>query len=192
MLRISINNPHKSIKAPNSCELPDFCILVGKNGSGKSHFLEALSFSGSAEITKNETLARGVSYLPFGSLHPNVNEVSRFQSLLSKQKDIWNKIKPNLERLHNSIIQNPGANIEQLAQDFYRDPNITKYIIELDDISEHNISSVTEDMFNSVYQLPDNMLSSELAEIFKLYHRRLDDNAYKEFQNTMHGSKKEF
>lgn len=190
MLGITINNAHKSIKAPSSCELPDFCILIGKNGSGKSHFLETLSLAGLANVNKNGNHVRGISYLPFGSLHPNVNETSIFQNLLKKQKEAWNKINSNLKNVHNSITQNPSTTIEQVAQGLYRDKNITRFIIELDEISNHDISSVTEDMFNSVYQLPDNILSTELAEIFKLYHRRLDDNAYKEFQNEKYDLRK--
>ena len=42
MLRIELSHAHKSIRSFDAIELPDFAILIGRNGVGKTHLLEAL------------------------------------------------------------------------------------------------------------------------------------------------------
>jgi AAA15 family ATPase/GTPase len=42
MLNLQFIQPHNSIKAFEDCELPDFSIITGVNGSGKTHLLEAI------------------------------------------------------------------------------------------------------------------------------------------------------
>ena len=35
MIKVTIQNTYKSLQPVASFELPDFCVLTGKNGSGK-------------------------------------------------------------------------------------------------------------------------------------------------------------
>ena len=42
MLSIKLSRAHKSIMSLDATELPDFAILIGRNGVGKTHLLEAL------------------------------------------------------------------------------------------------------------------------------------------------------
>lgn len=39
---VTLNEPHISIEQLDPTTFPDFAILTGVNGSGKSHFLEGL------------------------------------------------------------------------------------------------------------------------------------------------------
>ena len=48
-MRIALKRPYKSIAALETEELPDFAVLVGRNGAGKTQLLEALE-KGWAEI----------------------------------------------------------------------------------------------------------------------------------------------
>ena len=41
-LRLTLQTPHISIKAFPTVEIPDFTIITGRNGSGKSHLLDAI------------------------------------------------------------------------------------------------------------------------------------------------------
>lgn len=49
MIKINFVRNHKSIKALKTIDLPDFTILTGLNGSGKSHLLEAIE-NGSVQL----------------------------------------------------------------------------------------------------------------------------------------------
>ena len=41
-MRINLVKEYKSLPVGLEFDLPDFCILTGRNGSGKSHLLEAI------------------------------------------------------------------------------------------------------------------------------------------------------
>ena len=41
-IKLKFIKPHASIDQFNEAEIPNFCVLTGLNGSGKSHFLEAI------------------------------------------------------------------------------------------------------------------------------------------------------
>ena len=42
-MQLTLARPHKSIRSLDPVELPEFAILIGRNGVGKTHFLEALN-----------------------------------------------------------------------------------------------------------------------------------------------------
>ena len=83
----------KRFKSVDVCEftLPNFSVLTGKNGSGKSHLLEAMTvpwgdtyFMGAKTDSPAPTIAavavdenkkcRNIRLVPFGQLNPNINE----------------------------------------------------------------------------------------------------------------------
>ena len=49
-MRIDLQNPHKSITTLTTGELPDFAVLIGRNGAGKTQLLEALN-EGQAKVS---------------------------------------------------------------------------------------------------------------------------------------------
>ena len=49
-MKIELNQPHLSIKKLATVDLPDFTVLIGRNGVGKTHLLEAIK-SGRASIS---------------------------------------------------------------------------------------------------------------------------------------------
>ena len=49
-MKIELNQPHLSIKKLATVDLPDFTVLIGRNGVGKTHLLEAIK-SDRASIT---------------------------------------------------------------------------------------------------------------------------------------------
>ena len=67
-MRIKIHKEYKSIKAPQEFELPDFVVLTGKNGSGKSHLMEAMSSSIYGNISSAEKSYINVKYIGFNGL----------------------------------------------------------------------------------------------------------------------------
>ena len=44
-MRIDLQNPYKSIATLTTGELPDFAVLIGRNGAGKTQLLEAVKES---------------------------------------------------------------------------------------------------------------------------------------------------
>ena len=74
-LRIELSQPYKSIAALTTEDLPDFAILIGRNGAGKTQLLEALK-EGRAAIPCIG--ADEIERYDMGSFRPpNANEANR-------------------------------------------------------------------------------------------------------------------
>ena len=74
-MRIKIQTKFKSLIAGKEVELPDFCVLTGKNGSGKSHFLESLTQQNYSTVFINEQqiFVDKIKYIAFNGLNPQIN-----------------------------------------------------------------------------------------------------------------------
>ena len=72
MLQIKINQNFKSLKVQAAFGLPNFCVLTGKNGSGKSHLLEAMANMGISTVMQDGVRQQRLKYIPFGGLTPQV------------------------------------------------------------------------------------------------------------------------
>ena len=77
-MKVSIKKYHKSIHVIQDFELPDFVVLTGKNGSGKSHLMEAMT-------------------QPFNGLNPHVDELCEYLGLTNNRKQVWNNLKNYLQ-----------------------------------------------------------------------------------------------
>jgi predicted ATPase len=68
MITIKIKKQYKSI---NLCEfeLPDFSVLTGLNGSGKTHLLEAISNEEFSDVSVNGKKISNIRYIPFNGLN---------------------------------------------------------------------------------------------------------------------------
>jgi recombinational DNA repair ATPase RecF len=70
IMRIQIRAPHKSIPRETNFDLPDFCILTGINGSGKTHLLEAIADSNKSTVTAYDRQLTNVVHVGFNGLTP--------------------------------------------------------------------------------------------------------------------------
>lgn len=94
-MEIRILKQYKSIN-PIEFELPNFCVLTGKNGSGKSHLLQAIAGKGNSiiydNIESNKDELSIIKYIPFNGLNPNVQSDCQYLELTNTRKNEWNKI----------------------------------------------------------------------------------------------------
>ena len=75
-MKIQIRQSFKSLIANKEVELPDFCVLTGKNGSGKSHFLESMTMNGVTTIlyeTGENINLSDVRYDRFNVVNPQID-----------------------------------------------------------------------------------------------------------------------
>jgi ABC-type cobalamin/Fe3+-siderophores transport system ATPase subunit len=73
-MNIEIRKPHKSILEPMNFELPDFTVLTGKNGSGKTHLFEAISDKENGLVTNNRQAISNITYIAYNQLNPIVDQ----------------------------------------------------------------------------------------------------------------------
>ncbi|MGI3901393.1 MAG: hypothetical protein ACRYGP_22195 [Janthinobacterium lividum] len=67
-LRLTFRQPHLSIKNFPEIEIPKLSVITGRNGSGKSHMLEAIAaghiqcFKDEVQISANQNEIRSYSW----------------------------------------------------------------------------------------------------------------------------------
>ena len=92
-MEVTIKKEYKSLKNLTTFHVPNFCVLTGKNGSGKTHLFEALMSNGHAKVADDtgKQLTK-IKYVPFNGLNPVVNSVCNYNDLMNQRKVIWQRI----------------------------------------------------------------------------------------------------
>ena len=188
-MEIQITQPHKSIHS-TTFSLPDFCVLTGKNGSGKSHLMEAMSNSENAIITDGDDIRlSNIKYVPFNGLNPSVQTTCLYDSFSQDKKQSWRNIQSAITSyLNRSKLQRDIAKFDEIH--FAKDPSTKKILSRL--LQRCGVvENITEEDFNNVYDLipnsPNELFTSQFASIFKLYHSRMEDNEYNRYRNKEKG-----
>lgn len=200
-MHIKINTQYKSLKIGKEVDLPDFCVLTGKNGSGKSHFLESLAQRNIANVTMDSTKISfdQIKYIQFNGLNPQINSNCSKENINQKVTNYWNR----LSQLQRDINQNrqmqndqKDVHINNSWQNYGGDQKQNEaYKIASNNLSKRlnkYIFLLTEDDVRQNVDVadlePKDTFSGEFATIFKAYHIAYDNNQYKIYQNKEHGT----
>ncbi|KAA6309600.1 hypothetical protein EZS27_038939, partial [termite gut metagenome] len=186
MIKIKINQEHKSIK-PCEFELPDFTVLTGKNGSGKSHLLQAISTPAiSSKLLINSKTTYNIEYIPFNGLNPNIEEVCDPQTIKQQIKSVWQNYDNRLRNLSHSYSRNQGGyNVQNFLNQIGVDNNQKRIISKVIEKTHKELDKITEDDFDTNFDISfinqNDFFTAQFALIFKNYHLRYEENAYNEF-----------
>ena len=190
-MKAQIIKQYKSI-TPIEFELLYFCVLTGKNGSGKTHLMQVLSNVEYSIISdENNCQLIHIKYVPFNGLNPSVQTICLFDSFSQEKKQSWHKVQSAISSYSNRPDyqrNNPHFDVLYYA----KEGNIKKIISRLLNICG-TVENITEDDFNKVYEVPSDspneLFASHFAAIFKLYHSRMEDNEYNAYRNKEKGEK---
>ena len=189
-MKVSIKQTYKSIHVIQDFGIPDFVVLTGKNGSGKSHLMEAMTRSDICRVFDDDGnwLAQ-IKYIPFNGLNPHVNELCEYLGLTNDRKQAWNTIKNYLHDYDN-LRRNYNWSLEQYMNSSYdRKRGLEKWV----KLTKGNVDDITEKLFTDNYEISsDEMFSSQFASIFKLYQVRLIENKFSKFLNETEGQANKF
>lgn len=200
-MHIKIKSQYKSLKPGKEVELPDFCILTGKNGSGKSHFLSSLIQQNIAEVKIDSQIISldKIRYIEFNGLNPQIQPTCSKDVINQKISDFWNR----LAQMQNNINRNIGMSIEQKELNLnssWLSFGGNQKINEAYKIAATNLSKrlskyvclLTEDDVRQNIDVsdlePKDTFTGEFATIFKAYFIAYDNNQYKIFQNKEKGT----
>lgn len=193
MIHIKVNKNYKSIRENVEFELPDFTVLTGKNGSGKSHLMEIIA-SGKSEyrdLTIDDTSPSNVNYIPFNGLNPQISDLGSYEVLIHKRKEVWGYISSLLQESKQEIERGRARSFEDYLERYPR-----AYNSDLRDWYERagrNPDRITESLVNRHYQFSEGELfCSQFASIFKMYHINLEDNSYAEYRYSKYGDNVSF
>lgn len=199
-MRIKIKTKFKSLIAGKEVELPDFCVLTGKNGSGKSHFLESLTQQNYSTvfIDEQQISVDKIKYIAFNGLNPQINPNCTKDTINQIISNFWNFFM-RIQRDANRQLQLPNeqkdSNMNNMWQNYGGDQKLNEaYKIAANNLSKRlnkNLCLLNEDDVRQNIDVadltPKDTFSGEFATIFKSYYIAYDNNQYKIFQNKEHG-----
>lgn len=188
-MRISIKN-YKSIMEPISFDLPNFTVLTGENGSGKTHLFEAISNGHYSDVfidghQKIESF--NIKYIAFNQLNPDVDEMSNAILMSQYIKDIWEELREAKKNFIHTNHYQPAPSIEHdIVYNSLYNQDTKKFIKAYCEKYKKAPLEIKEDDIRDNFKLTNlsnnNLFSSKLALIFKSYHTQYFDNLVNKVQ----------
>lgn len=182
-IKVNIIQKHKSVKPPCTFELPHFSVLTGKNGSGKTHLLEAMSNKQKSTVDVNGVRTQNVRYIGFNGLNPKIEESCDPNTISQHIKNVFanfNSVKQNEERRNRS-------NLPQIIRSLNNE-NTTIFLKKTIEDSGKNYDELTEDDFADSFDISfmgqNDFFTAQFALIFKNYHKRLEENNINEYYQS--------
>jgi predicted ATPase len=194
-MKITIEKSYKSIPAKIEFSLPDFCVITGRNGSGKSHLLEALSNSGTSIIVDNGIVLHRAQLMPFNGLSPQINDKCDPRQILANHRNWWGQIsgvQAAVQQLLSEGVPLDSALGRLPGQLGEKYKTVSQVIQDLTQKCGKLLMDLTEDdvyMNLSISASPgQGIFFAQLAEIFKAYKDRYEYNDFLDFCNRKHGT----
>jgi predicted ATPase len=216
-LRLVYQSTYLSIEQFNPIEVPNFVVLTGVNGSGKSHLLEA--------IEKRQVAVEGVSIphivlFNYETFRLDNEPAFNAQQLSSEREAAWqfyqNNMKPEAREWKSSIGNQYEAvkaicqtekksiwNVENewvkqykqyfksyITQRNFRDNDQAKAIYSLAKQLPYSIDEIEYNDFVRLYKpiaLKKDFLPHQLGRVFWDYYVKYRNNQVNEFQNVKYG-----
>ncbi|RLK06569.1 ATP-binding protein [Tenacibaculum discolor] len=182
-LKVNISQKHKSVEPPCSFELPVFSVLTGKNGSGKTHLLEAMANKQKSTVEVNGSTTQNIRYIPFNGLNPKIQENCDPNTISQHIKDVWTRFTGHLQNAKRRNRNNIGE-INRL----FNDVNATNFLNKTIKDSGKNYEELTEDDFADSFDISfmgqNDFFTAQFALIFKNYHKRQEENNINEYYQS--------
>lgn len=182
MISVELVGNLKSISKEKKFELPDFCIITGKNGSGKSQLFEALSKNKVAKVSIDGKVIRDsqIRYITFKDLVSNIQTKCSSTEIAEKKKELIQYlsfiVRDAEEKLymHYTLESDINYNQNLLGQAL---ENIAKKL-------NKDKKELTEDDINNYFEYSEldynDIFKRNFAGIFKCYYNNLLDYLGKE------------
>lgn len=175
-MEIKIIQKHKSINPPCEFELPLFSVLTGKNGSGKTHLLEAIADNNKSQVSLNGAIIKNIRYIGFNGLNPNIEETCDPQTIIGHIKSSWNNYNSWLQ----NIIRENNITLNRLFDHVGNNDNAKKHITKTIEGTKKPFDKLTEDDFADNFDISflgqNDFFTAQFALIFKNYHKRQEEN----------------
>lgn len=175
-MKILIKSKYKSIN-PCEFELPDFSVLTGKNGSGKTHLLEAIASSTFTEVKIDDRIINNIRYIKFNELNPAIKETCDPKTITQFIKKTWTDFTNAKTQRSPAFRQNiTSENILQSVADV-KSKNFIQKVYES---TGKDLNTLTEDdlfdNFDISFMGQNDFFTAQFALIFKNYHRVWEEN----------------
>ena len=181
MINIEINSKFKSLPSGLTFSLPDFAILTGKNGSGKSHLLEAISTPNTVCLNDDTIIPiEQIKYIPFGALAPQIEPTADRLQIRQAVTELWNIIlstQTNIIAAGENHFANSPFQFYPLNGSKHLHQSIKHILNKTNKNFKHLIESdVSENLLIPSQQGQTDVLASRLALIYVDYQNKINQN----------------
>lgn len=182
-MRLILEKKYKSLE-PFEFELPDFTILTGINGAGKTQILTGIV---NGEIILENGIYNGfIKYIPSNVLSPIDVATITSESINSAKQELWNQ----LQSFKNNTPNNPGA----LPEHYLGFPHLDN-LKEIANITNKRIRDLDREELYKHYPMDDGKIQSDVfyhifSNLFKRYKDIYTDNKFNKFLNEKEGHSK--
>lgn len=187
-MKIKTLQKHKSIPSELEFDLPDFSIMTGRNGSGKSHLLEAMAHPHIGQVTISNVICTSIIHVPYNGLNPQVDERCESAQITGQASQWWNETQNIL-----NVVRSQGRSADDF-QDIFRDfinphfgvnPARDAVLRTVLKKTGKTFGKITEtDIYDNISYSENsggNLFFSQCAMIFKGYQLRWRENKLKKF-----------
>ncbi|MBP6755582.1 MAG: AAA family ATPase [Bacteroidia bacterium] len=184
-MKLTLSQKFKSLE-PFSIDLPDFVVLTGINGAGKTQLLTAIMQNQLIVTDINGTELNPKKYVTSQTLSPNESAIVTREQLNGNTQNLWNQFNQYLQNRQN----NPNYTLENNV--FGHNAPQIKVIDRIAKSAKKTKEELNSDDFFNHYPLEDGLTQSDVfyqnfSSLFKRYQDKLDDNEYRQYRNQTKG-----
>ena len=198
MYSVEILEPYKIVPVGPAFEMPEFSVIVGKNGSGKTHFLESLVNRQCSKLLKNGNNLEVYNYISFGNMFPSVDAVFNSNQLRNLSDELWGSIESyqiRFQKMNKS---------EELIKEYdflknqkpFRASYESEYALEIlrmankDGVRIKELSREKAEAYVDILGSYNrsNFFGANLSKIFKTYSIRIRENDFKNYLHSTGGN----
>lgn len=205
MIKIDLAGKYKSL-GPFKLDMPDFVVLTGLNGAGKTQLLTAIK-SGSIKVVNSDNqLIQPVKYASAQTMMPN-DITDSYKKAAPRLNNTWGILQQLLPHYLSVKAKNPDVRLDNATRNLFQKDeypndavneiygaakNANKRIEDLD-ISDLYVYSSLKDNYKKV-----DIFHQNFSDLFKQYSIKFEENEYREYKNSKRSgsypvlSKKEF
>jgi ABC-type Mn2+/Zn2+ transport system ATPase subunit len=182
-MKLTLTTKFKSLE-PFVIDLPDFVVLTGINGAGKTQLLTAI-LNNQLKITDDNGLGinqNQIKYVTSQTLSPNESTIVTREQLNSNIQ--------GLSTNYSAYLQNKNSNPNFRLENMFGDNSPqAKTIEKISYYAKKDIDELTSNDIYNHYPLDDGLAQTDVfyqnfSSLFKRYQDKFDDNEYREFKSA--------
>lgn len=189
-MKITIHEKYKSIHKNTTFTLPDFSILTGKNGSGKSQILEAIKTDEISKTSIDSVATPYIYHIPYNGLNNgfDITDTCTTQQITEQVENIWRQVDSIIANYKNTTkdYKDPIASKQHILNHAEND-NIYQTIKKIIEATGKPLHEITHEDIAMNASLTNSMsynmfVATQLAPLIKIYHYRLHKNELMELR----------
>lgn len=186
-MKLSLHQKFKSLD-PFTIELPDFIVLTGINGAGKTQLLTAITQNQLIVLDDDGSELNPKKYVTSQTLSPNESTIVTREQLNANTNNLWQQFNNYLQNRKNNPYYTLEGNI------FGHNSPQLKVISKIAQSANKIREDLSSDDFFNYYPLEDGIQQTDVfyqnfSSLFKRYQDKFDENEYRQYRHEIKNHK---